>query len=155
VKPTCWTCSANCLFAEVHGRDAHLSGLTTKGSIPMPTPPLFLSDVLKARLCVLAAVAGMAGALRISGYPLILGIAVSCLAAAGAVEIGCRLTTPLPAPGVRVCVVIIVLVFVLTLIHLQYPWAIALGVVLGTALPATEIARRLTGQRYPFPRLSY
>jgi hypothetical protein len=108
-----------------------------------------------APLSVLAAMFGMFGALLIVGYPMPLAATVSCLTTAAAVEVGCRLTAPFPVSGARVSVVVLVVVFVVTLICLQQPWTAAVGAVLGTAVPAAEIARRLTGHSYRLPRISY
>lgn len=64
------------------------------------------------------------------------------------VLVGCQLTAPFPAPGVRVPIVVLIVVFVVTLICLRQPWTVAVGTVLGAAIPAAEIARRLTGHSY-------
>lgn len=116
---------------------------------------LFLRNAVKARISVLATVTAMVGVLLILGYPPFLAAAAACLTTAGAVEVGCRLTTPFPSLKVRAFAVLVVVVLVITLICLGYPWALAVGGTLGTAVLATEIARRVTGQGYRLPRLDY
>jgi hypothetical protein len=106
-----------------------------------------LPKKVAARLCVLSGIAVLTGLLMASGLKPVPAVAVSLVASAGAVEIACRLTSPSRPWWIQTCVVLVILVYVVILREAYPPW-IAVAVGLGATAIATEIARRLTGQRY-------
>jgi hypothetical protein len=113
------------------------------------------SDLLPARLCLLASVITAATVLKAAGFSAVLAAVIALVAGAGAVEIACRLTTPFPAPRIRVGVVVVILAYVTIVVQaVPYPPLTAVVVALGTAAGAAEIARRLTGMRYLPVRLT-
>lgn len=119
------------------------------------SPPLRHYPSLLARLTVLRFAFGAVVALLVIGYTPVAAIATTLAAAAGGVEVGCRLTAPSPAPKIRVAVLVVILVFVVTLAAVGYPPLVCVPSVLVTAWCATEIARRLTGSPWRIPRLIY
>jgi hypothetical protein len=99
------------------------------------------------RLCVLSGIASLTGLLMASGLKPVPAVAVSLMTSAGAVEIACRLTSPFRPWWIQTCVVLVILVYVVILRAAYPPW-IAVAIGLGATAIATEITRRLTGQRY-------
>lgn len=119
------------------------------------SPPLRHHPSLQARLAVLSATTAAVVVLLSSGYTPLIAVATALVAAAGGVEVGCRLTAPLPAPKIRVSVLIVVLVFVLTMAEAGHPPLICVPTVLVTAWCVVEIARRATGSPWRVPQLTY
>lgn len=106
---------------------------------------------VRARLGVLLAISGAVSSLVQAGLPPLEAVAVVLLAVAGGVEVGCRLTAPVAALFVRVVVVVVVVTAVVNAVTSGYPAFESVALVLLTAGCATEIGRRLTGERYRLP----
>jgi hypothetical protein len=121
----------------------------------MPSSADSTSSSLRARVGVLSAMVGTVCSLLGLGVDPAGAVAIAAMATAVGVEISRRLTLPYPAPRIRVTVLVIILVVVVQLVGSGYPPLLILSVVLTAAWIATELAHRLTGSSYRWPRLTY
>jgi hypothetical protein len=110
---------------------------------------------LRIRVAVLAAMLAASCGLLILGNDPGVVVTTTVAATVGGVQIGCRLTAPTVAPAVRCVVLVIILVVVVGLLGRGYPPVVAVGLVLSVAGCAAEAARRMAGQSYRLPRLTF
>ncbi len=117
----------------------------------MSVPAKRLPEWLAVRLCVLTGVIVLSATLMASGLEPVFAVAITLIASAGAVEIACRLTSPVGSLRIRACVVLVIFVYVLILHAASYPPVLASAIALSSAAIAAQIAGRLTEARHkPF-----